>query len=179
MKRIRLVIAIAMSLIGLSWTSSVAGNVVIYGFQSELTSGQLAGTQFSGHFKFDEAGSTGVGQEFLNLTELDFTLEGIVFTRADLSQGGQAIIDDGKLAYFTAAFFPPPPINSPVNSIAFGFGGPGVIGYIGTLGSSGSGSYAITSTPVPEPTSALLVSLGSILIFGAVRRSRSCATRIR
>lgn len=118
--------------------------IVTYGFDASLNSGGLQGTQFPGTFSYDNSEQTGIGQEFIFLKTLDFSLLGTTFTKADLSQGGEVIINNGKVEDFTAAFF------SPFN-IAFGFGGQGIIGYNG-LGASGSGVYTIRAKTVPEPT---------------------------
>ena len=71
--------------------------------------GALAGTHFTGTASYNNQGSSGTGTEYLTLTSLNFTLLGEAFTRADISQGGQAILQNGTLAYFTATFSPPDP----------------------------------------------------------------------
>ncbi|ACC85056.1 PEP-CTERM sorting domain-containing protein [Nostoc punctiforme] len=118
--------------------------IVTYDFDASLNTGALQGTKFPGTFSYDNSEQTGIGQEFISLKTLDFSLLGTTFTKADLSQGGQVIINNGNVEDFTAAFF------SPFN-IAFGFGGPGIIGYSG-LGTSGEGVYTIRAETVPEPT---------------------------
>ncbi len=138
-----------------------------FSFNATLLTGAFTGTNFSGTGSYDTSGSTGMGQEFLTLTTLDFTLLGVPFTRADIFQGGQAILQNGALTYFTAAFFPPPPPSAPVNDMAFGFGGPGIIGYSTPPGSNfGSGIYTLSPSPIPEPAALKLVALGlSVLAF--------------
>jgi hypothetical protein len=138
-----------------------------------LTTGTLAGTPLSGLFSYDAAAATGVGTEFLGLLAFDVNLLGVHFTRADIDQGGQVILQNGELQNVTAAFFPPPPSGSPVNDIAFGFGGPGIIGYVDHA-TFGSGTFTLTPvTPTPEPASALLL-LMALVISGAtlVHRAR-------
>jgi hypothetical protein len=146
--------------------------IIGYTFDANLQTGPLAGTSFSGLLSYDDAGATGVGQEFLELASLDFTLLGVSFTRADIKQGGQAILEDGVLSYFTAAFFPPPPDNSPVSDIAFGFGGPGVIGYTTPPGFTnfGSGQYTLHPSAIPAPSTLACVALG----LGALAAAASC-----
>jgi hypothetical protein len=146
---------------------------VQYEFQASLTDGPLQGTSFVGTFSFDAGGITGVGMEYLTLTSLDFNLLGTTFTRADIKQGGQAILDNGKLDYFTAAFFPPPPLASPVQDIAFGFGGPGIIGYVKVINGVqvfGQGRYAFSAGAVPEVSTLGLMSVG--LLIGLWRGGR-------
>lgn len=144
--------------LAICWTSPIAAKDLEYEFQATLNSGPLAGTQFSGSFSYDSSKSAGVGTEYIGLSTLDFSLFGIPFTKTDLRQGGQVILQDGTLSYFTAAFFPPPPVNSPVNDIAFGFGGPGIIGYVVTGGIFGDGVYV--TAPVPEPSALAMLLAG-------------------
>lgn len=135
--------------------------VVPFDFEATLATGPLAGTVFSGSASYDNTRATGTGQEYLSLTSLSFTLDGTVFTRSDIDQGGQAFLSNGVLSYFTAAFFPPPPAGSPVNDIAFGFGGPGIIGYSVPPGFNyGQGSYVLLAAPVPEPSPLAPLALG-------------------
>jgi hypothetical protein len=153
------------------WATATTVN---FQFQADLQTGQLAGTIFSGSGSYDNQGSTGVGQEFLTLTSLDFTLLGIPFTKAGIAQGGQAILQDGVLSYFTAAFFPPqPPDSASVSDLAFGFGGPGIIGYA-TLPAPnfGSGVYTSTTEAVPEPPTLALSVLG-LWVAGSCYRAGS------
>lgn len=131
--------------------------IVTYGFDAALNSGALQGTKFPGTFSYDNSEQTGIGQEFISLKTLDFSLLGTTFTKADLSQGGQVIVNNGNVEYFTGAFF------SPFN-IAFGFGGPGLIGYNAPgANASGEGVYTIRAETVPEPNFAL-----GVLTFGAL-----------
>jgi hypothetical protein len=70
---------------------------------ASLTTGSLAGVSFPASFSYDDSGLTGHGQEFIPLQSFDFTLLGTQFTRADITQGGQAIFQDGTLENVTAA----------------------------------------------------------------------------
>jgi len=162
-------LAFAVALFVGCWGVSQA-SLITYEFTSNVTSGPLAGASFTGDFSYESSNGTGVGQEFLTLASLDFTLNGVQFTKADLSQGGQVITQDGRALFFTAAFFPPPPDNSPVNDIAFGFGGPGIIGYNGPTGAPGSGTYTLTL--IPESEIWVIVLLGCSLAL-ALRRQRT------
>ena len=149
-------------------TSPAKATIVEFDFDASLQTGVLAGTSFPGTGSYNTASVTGVGQEFVSLASLEFSLLGILFTASDIKQGGQAILQDGVLSYFTAAFFPPPPSGSPVSDIAFGFGGPGVIGYITPPQDFGGGVY--TLIPVPAPSMGrgfpVVLAVGGIL-FGA------------
>jgi hypothetical protein len=116
-------------------------------FHAILDSGTMAGTTFDGTVSYDLTSTTGVGTEYITLTTLAFEIDRVAFTKANLNQGGQMITQDGYPTYFTGAFTPPP--GSPVNDIAFGFGGPGVIGYStpGFIGVFGAGTYHMILTP--------------------------------
>jgi hypothetical protein len=132
--------------------------VAEYRFEASLDTGPLQGTMFPGTFSFEAGSATGVGMEFLPLSSLDFTLLGSHFSRSDIDQGGQVILENGAVSYFTAAFFRMTP--APVSDIAFGFGGPGVIGYIVPPEAFGSGRYVIFPDAVPEPPLYWLVITG-------------------
>lgn len=133
-------------------------------FTALLDSGPYAGTVFDGTFSYDNTGVTGVGTEYLGLGSFNFTLLGTPFSKADIDQGGQVILENGVLSYFTAAIFPPTPWPAPVSDIAFGFGGPGVIGYIGPAGDFGLGSYTIGAAQIPEPATLMLFAMGLLVI---------------
>ncbi len=146
---------------------------VAFTFSASLDTGAFAGTNFTGTGSYDNQGASGTGKEFLTLTSLSFSLLGQSFTRADISQGGQAILQDGTLSYFTAAFFPT--ASGPLNDIAFGFGGPGIIGYSVPPGfNPGSGSYTIqtASSPAPEPSTLVLCATAMASLFVLLRRQR-------
>jgi hypothetical protein len=147
-----------------------AAAIVTYDFNAHLQTGPLAGTAFTGSLAYDNAASTGIGTEFLPLAALDFSLLGVSFSVPDIKQGGQAILQNGDFSYFTAAFFPPPPNGAAVSDIAFGFGGPGVIGYAVPpgLANGGMGTYATFLAPVDEPSAWTLV-LGGIIAFMSIR----------
>ena len=168
----------ALTGLGMAGQPAVAASVG-YTFDASLLTGVLAGTTFSGSFTYDDAGASGIGKEFLFLTSLDFTLLGVPFDLQDIKQGGQAILEDGTLSYFTAAFLPPPPANSPVSDIAFGFGGPGVIGYAMPPGLSdiASGQYILHPRAVPGPGSLACLALGLAVLAPTLTRRRIVARR--
>jgi hypothetical protein len=88
------------------------------------------------------------------------------------------ILEDGLLSFFTAAFFPPPPLSSPVSDIAFGFGGPGIIGYITPPEEFGAGTYTLSPASIPEPASVWTFGI-SLLAFGLGARSLQALRRQR
>jgi hypothetical protein len=171
--RARSIVAQLIALVGSIACQTAHAADVQYDFQASLTDGPLQGTSFFGTFSYDAAGILGVGMEYLPLTSLDFNLLGAMFTHADIKQGGQAILDNGKLHYFTAAFFPPPPLASPVQDIAFGFGGPGIVGYVKVINGVqvfGQGLYTFSAGTIPEVSTLRLMSLG--LLIGLWRGGR-------
>jgi hypothetical protein len=135
-------------------------STIEFQFEASLQTGTLAGTLFSGTGSYDNQNATGTGEEFLNLASLNFTLAGAAFTRADIDQGGQVVLENGVLSYFTAAFFLPPPTGTALADLAFGFGGPGVVGYSTVPGPEfGAGLYTLTSAPEPSSFALLLAGL--------------------
>lgn len=164
MKRAAILILLAL------FAAPASATIVHKSFVATLTDGPYAGTVFPGTFSYDDASVTGVGTDYVALTSLNFTLKGVAFTRNDIDQGGQALLQDGVLWYFTAAIFPPTPWPSPVSDIAFGFGGPGVIGYIAGAQEFGLGEYVIGPAAVPEPASFTALAFGLLGIFGYFRR---------
>lgn len=153
-------------LMSLASLKVVTAATIDFQFTASLQTGALAGTDFTGTASYNNQGVTGTGTEYLLLTSLDFSLLGYPFTLADVDQGGQAILQNGTLEYFTAAFFPESS-TAPVNDLAFGFGGPEIIGYSTAPGfNPGMGTYAITQAS-PEPSSLALcgISLFATLLI--------------
>jgi hypothetical protein len=147
---------------------AAAASITIFE-NAKLTTGSLAGTAFPFSFSYESTAVSGVGQEFISLTGFNFNLLGSPYALADITQGGQAIFQNGVLQNVTAAFLTIPPATRPVFSIAFGFGGPGVIGYIDLDRNFGEGTY--TQASVAEPSSLFSVGLGIALIIRKRRRS--------
>jgi hypothetical protein len=145
-------------------TSAAAGRseLVTSSLQASLDTGSLAGTTFSVSFSYDSSQVQPVGDSYVQLNSFDFALLGVQFTRQDIFQGGQVIFHDGVITDVTASFqvFLPP--NSPVQNITFGFGGPGVIGYIDLNGQFGTGSFL---------TGNMIVHMGTIISIRRVDSS--------
>jgi hypothetical protein len=141
---------------------------------ASLTTGSLAGTLFPATFSYDSSAVNPIGDSFVTLESFDFILLGVPFSRSDIFQGGQAIFENGVIENVTASFQVILPPNSPVETITFGFGGPGVIGYIDLAHEFGSGTFSFAST-VPEPPSLMLLSTATLLLIvisGWVRHRR-------
>jgi len=132
---------------------------------ASLNTGSLSGTIFPVSFSYDKAlvDSSGFGP----LNSFDFTLLGTSFSRANISQGGQVILQSGTLTNITASFQGVLPPGAQVNNITFGFGGPGIIGYIDRSGNFGLGSFTFTA-PVPEPGPAALLAAAIFMLCGVL-----------
>lgn len=157
----------------LAWTSAAMSAPLTYRFDASLADGPLQGTQFAGEFSFDPTTASGVGKEVVSMTALDFTLMEVPFTRADIQQGGQVILQDGRVVDFTAGFASPNPEGSPVASLTFGLRAVGEITY-GQLKETGMvtglGSYAIAASPLPELPAGWLLAAGmGVLVFVSCR----------
>jgi hypothetical protein len=138
---------IAALIIVLTAVSRADAQNVAYGIlDASLDDGSLAGTTFQVAFSYDADQVADVGESYVELLSFDFTLLGTTFSRDWIFQGGQAIFQDGVIENVTASFqvFMPP--DSPVSNITFGFGGDGVIGYVGLDGQFGTGSFTFEST---------------------------------
>lgn len=120
-----------------------AQNIVYGTLNASLDDGSLAGTTFTVAYSYDADQVAPEGESYVQLNSFDFTLLGVAFTRDDIFQGGQVILRDGLVEDVTASFQVRLPQDSPVNNITFGFGGPGVIGYVDLDNQSGSGSFTI------------------------------------
>ena len=141
--RVALAAAALLVLTGPAAPRAHAQQVVFRTLQASLDDGSLAGTTFPVALSYDADQVSDTGESYVPLLSFDFTLLGVPFTRGDIFQGGQAIFEDGALQNVTASFQVVLPPDSPVNNITFGFGGPGVIGYIDLANQFGGGSFAI------------------------------------
>ena len=139
----------AVVLIGLSVSRVDAQRVVCRTLEASLDDGSLAGTTFPVTISYDADQVSRAGESFVSVLSFDFTLLGVVFTHADILQGGQAIFESGILQNVTASFQGVLPPDSPVKDITFGFGGPGVIGYIDVDNQYGSGAFRISRVDEP------------------------------
>jgi len=144
----------------------IRASTITADLNASLDSGSLAGTTFPATFSYDSSQVNPIRESFVTLDSFDFVLLGVPFTKNEISQGGQAIFDNGVIENVTASFQGNLPPNSPVNNITFGFGGPGVIGYIDLNNQFGSGTFTFAS-PVPEPGSlSLVLAIAACLLVG-------------
>jgi hypothetical protein len=124
-----------------SQASACHGEIVARTLRATLETGSLAGTRILVSFRYDASQVASSGDSYIALDSFDFTLLGVPFTRNDINQGGQAIFRNGVLDNVTASFQGTLPPGTPVRNITFGFGGPGIIGYIDPRNRFGRGSF--------------------------------------
>jgi hypothetical protein len=136
--------AASVALLLVASTPAQALTIVFGILDSSLYDGSLAGTTFTVVYSYDADQVAPVGESYVPLNSFDFNLLGVAFTRDDIFQGGQVILQDGVVVNVTASFQVRMPAGSPVTNITFGFGGPGVIGYIDLDQQFGIGSFAIS-----------------------------------
>jgi hypothetical protein len=135
---------LAAALFIASGVATAGAQTIVYGsLDASLDDGSLAGTTFSVSFSYDADQVLADGDSYVTLVSFDFTLLDVPFTRDDIFQGGQVIFRDGVLVNVTASFQVRLPEGSPVSNITFGFGDPGVIGYIDRDGNYGSGLFEL------------------------------------
>jgi hypothetical protein len=170
---IGIVVALAVSATS---RKATATPIVFDTLNASLDTGSLAGLTFPVSFSYDAGQIQPVGDSFIDLSSFDFTLLGAAFNRNEIFQGGQVIFHDGILQNVTASYQVSPPPNSPVENITFGFGGPGIIGYIDNAHQSGTGSFTFASAAVPEPSTMGMLLLGLCALAGIAKRGASGLT---
>jgi hypothetical protein len=158
----------------LTTVRGTAATIVFGSLDASLDSGSLAGVDFQATFSYDAALIDPSEVSYINLNSFDFTLLGTAFTLKDINQGGQVIFDHGILSNITASFQGVLPPGAPVHNITFGFGGPGVIGYIDLAGIFGGGSFrfppsCVISRILEGPPKQLEVMVQALTGLGAIQ----------
>ena len=64
-------------------TNSVNAVSITYDFEVTIDSGSLDGQIFPGSFTFENSSLLGSGEEFLSVSDLSFTFQGVSYTEAD------------------------------------------------------------------------------------------------
>jgi hypothetical protein len=146
---------------------------VDFQFNAALQTGALAGTDFSGTASYDNQGETGSGIEYFSLTSLNFTLLGVSFTKADIDQGGQAILQTALCSTLRRHFSPR---RQPMLLLATSHSAlvdPASFGYFTVPDSSGSGTYTLTAVPEPAAFGVCLLGLLALATH-KLARARYC-----
>ena len=76
-------------------TNPVSAASIIYDFEVSIDSGVLDGETYSGFFEFDDSALTGIGDEFLSVSELGFDFLGVNYTETDSLSDPEAVFFDG------------------------------------------------------------------------------------
>jgi hypothetical protein len=160
-------ILVSVALLLLNAFLATATPIVSSQLISTLTSGSLAGTSIPVSFSYDAGQVLPSGDSFITLSSINFTLLGVAFAKNNIDQGGQVVFHNGVIENLTASFQGTAlPSNSPVENITFGFGGPGVIGYIDLNGQNGTGEFTFVAEP---PTAILILLSGALFGIGQYR----------
>lgn len=158
--------------LGLSLALFLGGNTVHaatvpYEFSVSVDSGPRNGALFGGGFSYDDAGLSGVGEEYLALDSFTFAFEGDPLTLAD-DPAAEAVFYDGALlgvsynlatpdysVSFIPGFFS-------LDEAFFSYDLPGQ--------GSGFGSLAVTAVPVPAAAPLLMSGVAALGLSGRRRR---------
>ncbi len=140
--------------------SPVQAAMQSYTFSGTLDSGFYVDETYSGSFSFDDAGLTGSGAEWLNVSSLSLNLLGNTYTQADADTAVEVGYNDGAflgLSYSVSSgepqfSFVPGSVDS---SDAF-------IAYDTAMGLSGAGTAIYAPVPEPESWAMLMLGLGLV-----------------
>lgn len=140
-----------------------------YTFSGLLDSGAYSGEAFSGSFSFDDAALTGLNDEYLNLSSLNFSFLGHGYTQADADLAPEAAFLDGTFLGLNVTVS----ATDPQFSLIAGFFDPteAYFAYQPSLGSAGYGSVSyVAAVPEAESYALMLAGLG---LVGITLRRRS------
>lgn len=127
--------------------------LITYNFEVSIDSGFLEDQNFSGSFQFDDSGLTGIDEEFLSVSHLNFEFDGVNYTETD--GVAEVVFFDGDflgLSFSTPAEFSFIPGFFELGEAFFAYNLPGEV----------DGTGDINYNPVPEP----LTILGTMTALG-------------
>lgn len=145
-----------------------------YNFSGAMDSGAHNGSNFTGSLSFDDAGLTGIGDEWLNAASVSFSFLGNTWTLGHAAPGSMAEVAFTDGAFLGLSFS----VNAPnlgFSLMPASFGDPAWIAYDviqnGQVVSGLSGAGTVIYAPVPEPdaSSMLLAGLGLICALASRR----------
>lgn len=143
-----------------------------YHFSGSLDSGAYSGAGFSGEFSFDDAGLTGVANEWALVDTLGLTLLGNTYGLADGDVPAEAAFLDGALlglSYSVSSSDPQFALIPGMTDVSEAF-----FAYDSAQGLSGTGGVAYAAVPEPG-TLALTLLAGLGLVGWSARRRRTTA----
>ncbi len=146
---------------------------IIYDFEVSIDSGVLDGETYSGFFEFDDSALTGIGEEFLSVSELSFDFLDVNYTEIDGSFDPEVLFVDGEffgLDFSTDAVFSfIPDLFEPEESFFEYY-------ILGEVAGAGDIEYTLRpDTPVstPEPTAVFsLLALGAVGGSGVLKNRK-------
>ncbi|BCL34748.1 PEP-CTERM sorting domain-containing protein [Nostoc sp. MS1] len=148
-----------------AWFNSSQAATINYNFQVAIDSGSLSGNNYTGSFSYDDASLTGIGDEFIDVTNVAFNFQGSDYTVAN---NPQVAFSNGQflgLSYSPEPFFSFIPGNFDLSEAYFSYS-------FGFLNSGfGDVTYTLQNTSVPEPTTVIgLVALGACGVTSILKR---------
>jgi len=152
-------------------TNPVNAASIIYDFEVNNLDGSLAGQTYSGFFEFDDSALTGIGEEFLSVSELSFDFLGVNYTETD--DFPEVVFFDGDflgLVFATDVEF--------TFSEGFVDSSDAFFTYDVSGQGGGSGDIAYTLRPytpvsTPEPTAVFsLLALGAVGGSGVLKKRK-------
>lgn len=153
--------------------NSVNAASIIYDFEVSIDSGYLAGETSSGFFEFDDSELTGIGDEFLSVSNISFDFLGVNYSKTDSLSDPEVVFFDGDflgLSFSTDAEFSFIPGFFDLSEAYFSYDIPGEI--------DGAGNIAYTLRPdtpasTPEPTAIFgLLALGVTGCSGILKKRK-------
>lgn len=143
-----------------------------YTFSGMLDSGFYSGQIYSGSFSYDDAGLTGVADEWLAVSSLTMSILGNSYGLVDADAPAEVGYYDGAflgLSYSVSSAEPEFSIIAGSTDVSDSF-----IAYDTSLGLSGMGSITYVAAPVPEADTYAFMALG-IGLVGLLARRRKLA----
>ncbi len=142
-----------------------------WNFNGTLDSGVFNGETFAGSLSFDDAGLSGIDEEWINLGSLSMTFLGQGYSLADapMLAAPEAYFLNGTFlgaSYVVESSDPQLTLVAGILDI-----GEAYFSYDPSSGNAGAGSIAYTLAPVPEPRGGAML-LAGLALLGLMARRR-------